>query len=250
MAELLRNKVAVVTGASSGIGRAIVEKFVAEGASVIAFARSKDKLDELSRAHPGAVVPVAGDVTCQADIQALADEAARRFGKVDAVIPNAGIARAIPFEQSTREVIAEQFEVNYVGASETVRLLLPHINEGGSVIFMTTFLTQSALGGLTVYSASKAALSVLTRTLAAELAPRGIRVNAVAPGPITTPLWGEVGLPPDVLEQVAAQVTGRLFPGKFGDPEDIAATTAFLCSDGAKNIFGQEIIVDGGYVIG
>lgn len=249
MGNRLQGKVAVVTGASSGIGRSIVEHYLAEGATVVAFARNMAALNELATAHPGTVVAVGGDVTRQADLQRLVDETVKRFGGVDILVPNAGIARAVSFEDCTAEAFDTQFSVNFFGAVETVRLFLPHIRQGGSVQFITTFLTQVGFPGLAIYSASKAALKSFSQTLAAELAPRGIRVNAIAPGPIATPLWGTVGLPPDVLETVAGNITARLMPGAFGAPEDIAETSVFLASSAAKNIFGQEIVVDGGYTI-
>lgn len=246
----LAGKVAVVTGASSGIGRSIVERYVAEGAQVVAFARNQAELDALAGAHRGKVLAVAGDVTREADLQRLVTAAVDAHGGVDIVVPNAGIARVVSFEDSTPAAFATQFSVNLYGAAETVRLFLPHIRKGGSVQFITTFLTQVGFPGLAIYSASKAALKSFAQTLAAELAPRGIRVNSIAPGPIATPLWGTVGLPPEVLGAVAEKVTARLMPGAFGQPEDIAATSAFLASDGARNIYGQEIVVDGGYTIG
>lgn len=250
MKLVLEGKTAVVTGASSGIGRAIVEQYVAEGARVLAFARNREVLQELADAHPGKVLAVTGDVTQEADLQRMVDAARAAFGGVDILVPNAGIARVVGFEESTREAFETQFSVNLFGAVETVRRFLPLINSGGSVQFITTFLTQVGFPGLAIYSASKAALKSIAQTLAAELAPRGIRVNAIAPGPIGTPLWGTVGLSPEQLAGVAANVTARLLPGKFGDPGDIAATSVFLASDAAKNIYGQEIVVDGGYTVG
>lgn len=246
----LNGKIAVVTGASSGIGRAIVERYVAAGARVVAFARNAAALQELVAAHPGQVVAVAGDVTRADDLQRLVDETVKAFGGVDIVVPNAGIARVVPFADSDAAAFATQFSVNLFGAVETVRRFLPHIRQGGSVQFITTFLTQVGFPGLAIYSASKAALKSISQTLAAELAPRGIRVNSIAPGPIGTPLWGTVGLPADVLGTVAAGINARLMTGGFGAPQDIAETSVFLASDGAKNIFGQEIVVDGGYTIG
>lgn len=250
MNKQLEGKIAVITGASSGIGRSMVDHFVAAGATVVAFARTGAALDELVAAHPGKVLAVAGDVTRADDLQRLVAETVKAHGGVDILIPNAGIARVVAFEDSTPEVCNTQFAVNLFGAIETVRLFLPHIRKGGSVQFITTFLTQVGFPGLSVYSASKAALKSFSQTLAAELGPKGIRVNSIAPGPIGTPLWGTVGLPPDVLGVVAANVTARLIPGAFGAPEDIARMSVFLASDAAKNIYGQEIVIDGGYTIG
>jgi NAD(P)-dependent dehydrogenase (short-subunit alcohol dehydrogenase family) len=250
MSQRLSGKTAVVTGASSGIGRAIAERFVAEGAQVVAFARNAAALEQLAAAHPGRIVAVAGDVTRQADLEKLTAVTVERFNGADIVVPNAGIAKVVAFADSTPEAFHQQFSVNLLGAVQTVRLLSPHIRQGGSVQFITTFLTQVGFPGLAIYSASKAALKSFAQTIAAELAPQGIRVNSIAPGPIATPIWSGIGLPPDVLSAVADQVTARLMPKSFGAPDDIAETAVFLASDAAKNIYGQEIVVDGGYTIG
>ena len=249
MAGRHEGKVAVVTGASSGIGRAIAERFLAEGARVVVFARREAALREIAARHPDRVLAVSGDVTRAEDLARLAAETAARFGGADTVVANAGIAKAVPFADSTPEAIDEQFRVNLTGAVETVRQLLPHIRQGGTVLFLTTFLTQVGFPGLAIYSASKAALKSFAQTLALELAPRGIRVNSIAPGPIETPIWGGIGLPPEALADVARQVTARLMPGRFGAPEDIAAAAAFLASDEARNIYGQEVALDGGYTV-
>ena len=249
MAERLLNKVAVVTGAGSGIGRAIAEQFLNEGAKIAVFSRTRSQLEEIEELAPARVLVVDGDVTNSADLEQLAAATARRFGNVDVLVPNAGIARVVPFAECTQERIQEQFDVNFTGAFQTVRTFLPHLNRNSSVLFITTFLTQVGFPGLSIYNASKAALKSLTQTLALELADQKIRVNCIAPGPIATPLWGKVGLSENVLKQTAETINQKLIPGKFGQPEDIAEAAVFLASDASHNIFGQEIVVDGGYTI-
>ena len=152
MARKLEGKVAVVTGASSGIGKSIVEKYVEEGARVVAFARNLDALKALEASYPGQVKAVAGDVTNPEDLKRLVDEAVRAHGGVDIVVPNAGIARVVSFEDSTAEAFNTQFSVNLFGAAETARLFVPHIRKGGSIQFITTFLTQVGFPGLAIYS--------------------------------------------------------------------------------------------------
>lgn len=246
----LEGKVAVVTGASSGIGYEIVRQYVDEGAEVIAFARNGEALARLKEYKPDKIFTVVGDVTKSDDLAHLRTNAIEQVGKVDIVIPNAGIARVVTFADSTPATFSDQFSVNFFAAAETARIFVPHIRPGGSIQFITTFLTQVGFPGLAIYSASKAALKSLSQTLAAELGPKGIRVNSIAPGPIATPLWGTVGLPPDALENVGNQITSRLIPGSFGQVNDIAELSVFLASAAAKNIYGQEIVVDGGYTVG
>ena len=250
MSQKLLNKVAVVTGASGGIGLSIAEHYLAEGAKVIGFSRKIESLGAVSAKFPDNMLAVAGDVTNRADLQRLVEAAVARFGKVDIVVPNAAIIKVVPFADCTEEVINHQFSVNFMGAAQTVRAFLPYLNEGGVILFITSFSTQVGFPGLSVYSASKAAVKSLAQSLAAELAPQKIRVNSIAPGFTATHFLSGAGLPPEQLQAFTGQVTARLMPGHPGAPEDIAKTAVFLASDDAKNIYGQEIVVDGGYTIG
>lgn len=228
----------------------MAEKFLDAGYRLVVMSRSEQGLSELKNKSPENVSVVAGDVTKAADLDRLVSTAVQIYKTVDVVIPNAGAAKVISFENSDPAAIAEQFDLNFVAATETVRKFLPYINANGSVLFITTFLTTVGFPGLAIYNSSKAALKSFAQTLAVELAPKGVRVNCLAPGPISTPLWSKVGLPDDVLATVAKTVNARLMTGAFGEPKDIAETALFLASPGAKNIYGQEIVVDGGYTIG
>ena len=250
MTEKMLNKVAVVTGAGSGIGRVIAERFLAEGAKVVLFSRQRLPLEEVAATATARALVIEGDVTRRDDLARLADETVKRFGHVDVLVPNAGIARSVPFAETTPEIVDEHFAVNFQGALWTVHAFLPHLRAGSSLLFITACSTQGGLRGFSVYNASKAALQALAQSLAVEFASRSIRVNCIAPGPIATPLWEKTGLPKKALREITAQMRQRLIPEKFGRPEDIAETALFLASDDARNIHGQEVVVDGGYTIG
>lgn len=249
MTQLLLNKVAVITGAGSGIGRATAERFLAEGAKVVAFTRTGAPLEKIAARAPARVLAVHGDVTNPGDVGRLVTATTRRFGEVDVLIPCAGIARLAPFAESDPEEIEEQYRVNFLGAASTVREFLPHLNPSAAVIFITARLRETAGFSLGAFNATKAAVAALARSLALELAPRGIRVNCIAPGPTATPMWNKTGLPPKKAEELLGAMK-RQSPGrKLADPADVADVALFLASDGARHIVGQELVVDGGFSI-
>ncbi|MBE9068169.1 SDR family oxidoreductase, partial [Leptolyngbya cf. ectocarpi LEGE 11479] len=157
------------------------------------------------------------------------------------------VGKAAPFRQVTEDSFDEETAINFKGVFFTVQKLEPLVKDGGSIILTTTCLDQKAMAGEIVYSATKAAVRSLARSFSAELLDRKIRVNAVAPGPIETPIWSKMNLPQEAMEQAAQQVISRVPVGRFGKPEEIAKAVLFLASDDSSFVLGEEILVDGGW---
>jgi NAD(P)-dependent dehydrogenase (short-subunit alcohol dehydrogenase family) len=242
----LEGKVAVVTGGNSGIGLATAKRLQEEGARVAISGRSKKTLDEAARTIGNGVVAVQADVAKLADVDRLYTEVSQKLGKIDVLFVNAGIAKIAPLAETSESSYDEQFNINIKGAYFTIQKALPLLNEGASIILNTSVADSKGTAGTSAYSATKAALRSLARTAAAELAERGIRVNTVAPGPIVTPIFGRAGLPKDVVDEFAKEIVAKVPMKRFGQPEEVAATVAFLASQDASYITGVEINVDGG----
>ena len=249
MPERLLNKVAVITGAGSGIGRAIAVRFLNEGAKVAIFGRRRAPLDEVAELAPARVLAVEGDVTRSADLEQLVKTTNRRFGHVDVLVPAAGMARLVPPAECSPADIAEQFAVNFTGAIETVRLFIPSLASPAAVLFVTGSLATSGQPGLGLYNASKSALAAFAQSLAVELAPRKVRVNCLSPGPVDTPFWGKLALSTAKLKELSEELARRSLTRTLGNADDVAEAAVFLASDAAKSICGQEIICDGGYSV-
>ena len=242
----LANKLAVVTGGSSGIGLATARRFIAEGAEVVITARNQDALDGAASELGDSAYGIRGDVSNLDDLDSLFGQIRERFGRVDVLFANAGIAPLAPFDAVTEEQFDRLFNVNVRGLFFTVQKALPLLREGASVILNASVVAQSGLPNTSVYSATKAAVRSLGRTLAAELASRGIRVNVVSPGFIESPFWGKVGLKQDDIDAFGAQVVQQTPLGRPGIPEEIAATAAFLASDDSSFFTGADLVADGG----
>jgi NAD(P)-dependent dehydrogenase (short-subunit alcohol dehydrogenase family) len=243
----LEGKVAVVTGGNSGIGLATAKRFQEEGARVAISGRSKKTLDEAVKTIGNGVVAVQSDVARLTDIDKLFTEVSQKLGKIDVLFVNAGVAKFAPLAETSENLYDEQFDINIKGAYFTLQKALPHLNDGASIILNTSVADATGTIGASAYSGTKAALRSLARTAAAELVGRGIRVNTVAPGPIKTPIFGRTGLPQEAVEEFAKGVIERVPMKRFGHPEEVAATVAFLASQDASYITGVEINVDGGY---
>jgi NAD(P)-dependent dehydrogenase (short-subunit alcohol dehydrogenase family) len=242
----LEGKVAVITGGNSGIGLATAKRLQEEGAKVAILGRSRKTLDEAVKSIGNGVVAVQGDVVNLADVDRFYAEVSQKLGKIDVLFVNAGVAKFAPFAETSESTYDENFDVNIKGAYFTIQKALPLLNDGASIILNTSVVDQKGTAGASAYAATKAALRSLARTAAAELAGRGIRVNTVAPGPIATPIFGRTGLPKEAVDEFAKEVIAQVPMKRFGQPEEVAGTVAFLASQDASYITGVEINVDGG----
>lgn len=239
---------AFVTGGTTGIGHATARILHAEGFGVLVTGRNPETLAEARRSLPDEVVVLRADLRSIADAKQVADELKQRFGKLDLAFLNAGFTRVTPLETLDEAVYDELFDVNVKGQLFTLKAILPLLGPGSSVVFNSSTVGKRGVPGQLVYSATKGAVNSLTRSLAVELAPKGIRVNAVSPGPVDTPAQDKLGqdLPAGRLEAFKQQVNGWIPMGRFGSAEEIARTVAFLASPAAGFITGTTIDIDGG----
>lgn len=246
MNHRLENKIAVVTGGNSGIGLATAQRFVDEGAKVVIFGRDQATLDRAVETLGANATGVQGDVTRLADLDRLVATVKAEHGRIDALFINAGVAQFAPVDQVSLEHFDTIFDINVRGAYFTVQKALPLMGDGASIVLTTSGASELGMAGASVYSATKAALRSLARTLSADLIGRGIRVNAVAPGPIETPIFQRLGLPADHLDAAKAGFVAQVPAGRLGQPSEIAAAVAYLASDDARYVVGVELPVDGG----
>lgn len=242
----LEGKVAVITGGNSGIGLATAREFSEQGARVVITGRAQQTLDAAVRAISGDVLAVRADAASLADIDRLFATVKEKFGQVDVLFINAGIGKFAPLEAVTEELFDDIMDINFKGAYFTIQKALPLLSDGASIVLNTSINAHIGMPNSSVYAASKAALITLARTLSAELLGRGIRVNAVSPGPVSTPIYGRLGLSDEVLDETAKNIQAQVPLKRFGRPEEIAKTVLFLASSDSSFLLGTEIIADGG----
>lgn len=244
---LLMNKTALITGGSSGIGLATAELFAAHGARVAITGRDREKAEREGRKLGAEHLALAADVRSLPDLGTVRGAVEGAFGGLDILFANAGVAFGTPVADTGEAQFDELMDINVKGVFFTIQTMLPLMSEGSVIILNTSWLNQVGTPGTAALSASKAAVRSFARTLSAELLPRGIRVNAVSPGAIDTPIRSRGGASADELREANAQLAQHIPIRRMGRPEEIANAALFLASDMASYVVGAELVVDGGF---
>jgi len=239
-------KSVLVTGGSSGIGLAAAQAFANEGARVVVTGRDTAALERVREQLGSTAVAVRNDAADPAAARALANELTRRGIQLDAVFINAGVAKFAAFADVDEGLWDQTFDTNVKGAYFHIQALLPLLRPGAAIVINGSINAHLGMPNSSVYAASKAALISLAKTLSAELLPRGVRVNVVSPGPVSTPLYGKLGMDAKTLQATAAYIQSQVPLGRFGTPQEIAATVLHLAAPESAFIVGAEIVVDGG----
>lgn len=243
--QKLNGKVALVTGGGSGIGLASAQRLAADGAQVVIAGRNEAQLK--TAATHERIDYVVADVSEKTQVAGLIDQVVKKYGRLDVLFNNAGVAKFLPLENVDSAHYDEQFNINVRGLIDVTQAALPHLKKNGGVIINNASVVgDSPMAGGSIYSATKAAVIALGRSWAKELAGAGVRVNTVSPGPIETPIFAKTGMSEADLSQMAEGIRAGVPLGRFGKPEEIAAVVSFLASDDAAFITGAQYKVDGG----
>ncbi|WP_080903987.1 glucose 1-dehydrogenase [Parabacteroides sp. Marseille-P3160] len=247
--EQLKNKIALITGGNSGIGYATAKEFISQGAKVIITGRRKEAIEKAAQ-EIGAIAFVADQANLQ-HTDLLRNEVENQFGKVDILFINAGIMGTLELiENQTAENYDNVMNINVRGAYFTLSKLIPLLNDGASVVMLSSNTAIMHSPNSSIYQASKAALNSIAKTAAAELAPRRIRVNLVSPGPIKTDIIAKSGFNEATVKSIKDHLVNEAIPlKKMGEPEDVAKLVRYLCEESANYITGAEIIIDGGMTL-
>jgi NAD(P)-dependent dehydrogenase (short-subunit alcohol dehydrogenase family) len=243
----LDNKKAIITGGSSGIGLATAIAYIKEGAEVIITGRNKNTIDKaLKQIDSDKAIGVVCDVSKVTDLDQLYTKVANDWGKFDILFANAGIAAFAPAEYLSEQQVDDTLDINVKGVFFSIQKAAPLLNEGASIIVNGSINATVAMANSTIYAASKAAALALTRVFAIELAPKGIRVNSISPGPVSTPIYGKLGFPEADLNAFASAMQNSLPLKRFGNPDEIANMAVFLACKVSAYVTGSDFVMDGG----
>ena len=242
-------KVAVVTGGNSGIGLAAAKAFAREGASVAITGRDEKSLKSAEREIGNGAMALRADSSRLSDLDAAMATIRERFGKIDALFVNAGVGKFVPFDQVSEAFFDEVMNINLKGVFFTVQKALPLPAAGAGVVLNASINAHKGMPGTTVYGASKAAVVNLAKTLSADLVPRGIRVNAISPGPVESALLTRIGMTDDQLKETKEWIKGQVPMKRFAHPDEIAEAVLYLCSAASSFVVGADLVIDGGMTL-
>ena len=239
-------KVAVVTGGNSGIGLGVAKAYAQEGAQVAITGRNEKTLERAAKEIGDGTHAIQADVGKVVQIEAAMKKIKERFGRIDALFVNAGVGRFVRFDEVTEEFFDETVDINMKGVFFTVQKAIPLMPKGSAIVLNASINAHLGMPGTTVYGATKAAVINMTKTLSADLLERGIRVNAISPGPIASALLERDGISQEKLQETKDWIQGQVPIKRFGTPEEIAAAVLYLTASESAFVLGAELIIDGG----
>ena len=242
-------KVAMVTGGNSGIGLAAAKAFAREGAQVAVTGRDEGTLKNAEKEIGSGALAIRADAARIADLNAAMAKVRDQFKRIDALFVNAGIGKFVPIAEVTEAMFDEIVTINLKGAFFTVQKALPLMARGSAVVLNASINAHIGLPGTTVYGATKAAVVNMAKTMSADLAERGIRVNAVSPGPVETPIFGRAGISSEQSRQTKEWLQNQTLVKRMAEPEEIAEAVLYLSSDVSSFVVGTELVIDGGMTI-
>src|SRR5215831_8771282 len=243
-AQRFQGKVAVVTGGNSGIGLGVAKAYAREGAQVAITGRNQKTLDAAAKEIGGGTLAIQSDAGKVSEIETAIKKIKDRFGRIDALFVNAGVGKFVPLDEVTEEFFDETININLKGVFFTVQKAIPLMPKGSAIVLNASINAHLGMPGTTVYGATKAAVISMAKTLSADLLERGIRVNAVSPGPITSALLRDG--PQETIQQTKDWIQSQIPIKRFGTPEEIAAGVLYLTSPESAYVLGAELIIDGG----